>query len=320
MEGTLLCIDGTIEPYTPETLQGQLDSSSHFWLDIIDPGGDVGPILTDTFHFHPLAVEDALEFGQRPKLDDYDNFVFLSMHGADEDTDDTVEVHCFYGPAGVVTVRRAGCSAIDDVRRRMAARIHEGQHENGLMLLYRIADALVDSFFPVLSALDDRIDQLEDAILLRPTSDQLGELFEMKQHLVSLRKVVTPERDMFAAFAIDVPSLPHMDREVERHFRDVYDHLIRISDLVDSYRDLLSGALDTHLSVTSNRLNQVMKQLTVIATVFMPLTFLTGFFGQNFAWMVTRITSRAAFWGVGVGSELAALVVLYVVMRQRRWL
>ena len=114
--------------------------------------------------------------------------------------------------------------------------------------------------------------------------------------MIVLRKVVTPERDVFATLVSSADVIPGMTVEYERYFRDVYDHLIRVSDLVDSYRDLLSGALDTHLSTVSNRLNVVMKQLTIIATVFLPLSFLTGFFGQNFGWMVGRITSFSAFW------------------------
>jgi magnesium transporter len=148
----------------------------------------------------------------------------------------------------------------------------------------------------------------------------LGELFDLKQTLVGWRKIVTPERDMFARLAVGANALPGLTPEAERYFRDVYDHLIRICDLVDSYRDLMSGVMDTHISVTSNRLNVVMKQLTMIATVFLPLTFLTGFFGQNFAWLVDRIKTGVDFWRIGVGLELVAVVLLVILFVRRKWI
>jgi magnesium transporter len=179
----------------------------------------------------------------------------------------------------------------------------------------------VDSFFPVLAAFDDRIDALEDEILQLPTEAQLGQLFDMKRTLVSLRKVVTPQRDMFASLLAGVSALPGMTSEDERYFRDLYDHLIRISDLVDSYRDLLTGAMDTHISTVSNRLNVVMKQLAIIATVFLPLSFLTGFFGQNFALLTDHFLNRGwAFWVFGIGLQVAAVVGLMVLFRRRGWL
>ncbi len=158
-----------------------------------------------------------------------------------------------------------------------------------IALIYLIIDQLVDSFFPMLDRFDGQIDELEDAILVKPTDAQLGTLFAMKRSLITIRKVITPQRDMFASITSGVVELPGVSADGQRYMRDVYDHLIRISDLVDGYRDLLSGVMDTHLSTVSNRLNVVMKQLTIIATVFLPLTFLTGFFGQNFSWLVRQI-------------------------------
>jgi magnesium transporter len=173
----------------------------------------------------------------------------------------------------------------------------------------------------MLADFDDRIDGLEDEILKLPTEAQLGELFDMKRTLVSLRKVVTPQRDMFASLLSGVSELAGMTPEDERYFRDLYDHLIRISDLVDSYRDLLTGAMDTHISTVSNRLNVVMKQLTVIATVFLPLSFLTGFFGQNFDVLVNHLLkSTWSFWVLGIGVEAVTVIGLFVLFRRRGWL
>jgi len=141
----------------------------------------------------------------------------------------------------------------------------------------------------------------------------------MKRVLVGMRKAVGPQRDAFANLMGGIAELPGLTEEDEHYFRNVYDHLIRISDLIDSYRDLLTGAMDVYLSTVSNRLNSVMKQLTIIATIFLPLTFITGFFGQNFDWMVGHIGSLPVFLGLGIGSELIALLVLLAFFKRRGW-
>jgi len=319
MHGYLMAVDGTVSDATADAVRQNIDSNSFFWLDLVDLDAEGSDLLTNAFHFHPLAVEDAEHFGQRPKLDDYDDFFYLVVHGAEGDGGGTVEVHCFYSERFLVTIERGQCSQFDDVRTRAAARRQQGARSN-IMLLYRIIDSLVDSFFPVLSTFDDQIDSLEDAILAKPTEQQLGTLFAMKRSLVGLRKVITPQRDIFASLSSAQSELPGMTPDAERYFRDLYDHLIRISDLVDSYRDLLTGAMDTHLSTVSNRLNQVMKQLTIIATIFLPLSFITGFFGQNFGWMITRITGFTAFLGLGIGLQILVAVGLLVMFRRRSWL
>ena len=142
----------------------------------------------------------------------------------------------------------------------------------------------------------------------------------MKRLLVGLRKAISPQRDTFARLSGGIAGLPGFTVDDDRYFRDVYDHLIRISDLIDSYRDLLSGAMDVYLSTVSNRLNGVMKQLTVIATIFLPLAWLTGFFGQNFAWMVREIGSWETFVAFGIGIELLVIVAMLFVFRRRGWI
>jgi len=315
--------DGQVSPTTADDITAALDAGGFFWVDI-DPADPAElEALLAPFHVHPLAVEDAREFGQRPKVDLYDDFAYMVAHGAlGAAATDTAEVHLLLCERFLVTVHRGDCTALQEVHtrmRRMKDAIDRGA-EPQVLLTYLIVDSLTDSFFPVLSAFDDRVDELEDAILRQPTEDQLGQLFAMKRSLLVIRKVVTPQRDMFAGLASGVIDLPGMTAESSRYFRDLYDHLIRISDLVDSYRDLLSGVMDTHISTVSNRLNVVMKQLTIIATVFLPLTFLTGFFGQNFSWLVDRIGGAAVFWGVGVGTEVAAVITLFWLARRRGWL
>jgi magnesium transporter len=300
-----------------ENVERLLAGGSFFWIDVHGPTEEDFAVLRDVFQFHPLALEDSEHFGQRAKLDDYDDFVFLVVYGAVPDEDRLVEVHCFYSERFLVTVHRDDAPAFTEVRRRYEKR--EGPMDNPGRLLYRIIDALVDSFFPILADFDDRIDELEDQTFLQASDAQLQEIFAMKRLLVGMRKAVTPQRDMFATLMGGVAELPGMTAEDERYFRDIYDHLIRISDLIDTYRDLLTSSMDVFLSTVSNRLNVVMKQLAVIATIFLPLTFVTGFFGQNFGWLVRNIGGWPAFVALGIGLEILTVAVLVVYFKRRGW-
>jgi magnesium transporter len=300
-----------------------LESKAFFWLDIDDATNDgtVAELLETHFKFHPLAVQAAERFGQRPRFDDYDDFVYLVARGADPEGAGVAEVHCFWTDTYVVTVHRGDCPAIQSVHDRMGRHRATGAASPQLAIVYFIIDSLVESFFPVLSDFDEKIDALEDDILKQPTEAQLGVLFDMKRSLMEMRKAITPQRDMMASINAGVAELPGMNDEASRYFRDLYDHLIRMSDLVDSYRDLLSSVMDTHLSTVSNRLNVVMKQLAIIATVFLPLSFLTGFFGQNFSYLVNHLITPAwTFWAIGLGTEVIAVVLLYMLFRRRGWL
>jgi magnesium transporter len=304
---------------THENVERLLASGEFFWLDLHQPTPDDFAVLRDTFAFHPLALEDSEHFGQRPKLDDYDDFVFLVLYGAVPDEDRLVEVHCFYSERYLVTVHRDEAPAFTEVRHRYQKR--QAPIDDPGRLLYRIVDALVDSFFPILEDFDDRIDRLEDETFLHASDEQLQEIFAMKRLLVGMRKAVTPQRDLFASLlgAGGLTDLPGMSAEDERYFRDIYDHLIRISDLIDTYRDLLTSSMDVFLSTVSNRLNVVMKQLAIIATIFLPLTFITGFFGQNFGWLVLHVRGWEQFLIFGIGVELASVAFLIAFFKRRGW-
>ncbi len=303
--------------FSREKVAELLASGGFFWLDLDQPDADDFEILREAFGFHPLAVEDSEHFDQRAKIEDYDDFVFLVVYGASPDEDRLVEVHCFYSERFLVTVHRDDCPAFAEIRRRYQKR--DEAIDRPSLLLYRIVDGLVDSFFPILADFDDRIDELEDEIFREASDKQLQEIFAMKRLLVGMRKAVSPQRDAFAGLMGGVAELPGLAEGDERYFRDVYDHLIRISDLIDSYRDLLSSAMDVYLSTVSNRLNAVMKQLAVIATIFLPLAWLTGFFGQNFGYLVRSIGGWETFVGVGVGTELVALAILLAFFKRRGW-
>ena len=316
MPGHLLLKNCLEDEVTRPAIERALTQDTLLWLDLPDTSPDTLALLSEVFKIHPLAVEDAHEFNQRPKVEDYEDFVYLVAYGSLGLNRPMVEVHCFYAEHFLVTVHREEAPAIAEACHALA-RLHTDRR---LVALYRVLDALVDSMFPVLGALDDRIDELQDQIFAKPTEEALSALIGLKRQLVDMRKVVSPQRDMVASMLTQVIPIPGLTAEGERYVRDLYDHLIRISDMVDSYRDLVSGSLDAYMSVVSNRLNDVMKQLTIIATVFLPLSFLTGFFGQNLGWLVAREGSLGAFLIFGIGTEVAAVGGLFFMFRRRGWL
>jgi magnesium transporter len=324
MKGTIRQ-DGKATDATPEKIEQTLASGEFFWLnlDVHDPGpdDDVSGMLTNTFHFHPVAVEAADRFGQRARIDEYDDFVHAITFGIADDEKNVAEVHCFITKKFIITLHQGNCPALAKVHDRISGHHASEVAAPQVVIFYLIMDTLVDSFFPVLSDFDDSIDNLEGAILKNPTEEQLGTLFGMKREIMTIRKVITPQRDMIESLNAGMVTIPGMTDKGTAYFRNLYDHLIRISDLVDGYRDLVSGAMDTHLSMVSNRLNVVMKQLAIIATVFLPLGFLTGFFGQNFAWLTGHLqTNLGYFLFLGIGSELVAIILMLILFKRRGWL
>jgi magnesium transporter len=311
------CLDSIDEA----AIKDHLARDQFFWLDLTAPSSKEIDVLRELFGFHPLALEDAAEFGQRPKLDRYGDYVFLVFYGARDVAAGGAsllqEVQMFVSGKYLVTLHQDQLPALDEQRSRLeGVLLHSEQ-----FLLYRVFDALTDSFFPLLSRIDDEIDVLETAVLAGPTDEQLQKLFAMKRELVAMRKVVTPQRDLFARSIDELADLPGLVLDERDYFRDVYDHLIRISDLIDSYRDLLSNTTDLYLSTVSNRQNEVMKQLAIVGTIFLPLSFITGFFGMNFGWLVTKgITPTWTFFVLGIGSMLATCVLLLRFFKRKGWM
>jgi magnesium transporter len=316
---------GTTTDATEQKVQAAAAADQFFWLDldIHDPGpdDDVSGMFINTFHFHPVAVEAADRFGQRARIDDYDDFVHVITFGMAGDGKNVAEVHCFITDKCIISVHQGDCPALATVRDRIGNHHSSDASAPQVVIFYLIMDTLVDSFFPVLSDFDDAIDDLEGQILKNPTEEQLGTLFDMKKQVMTIRKVITPQRDMIASLNSGMVTIPGITDQGTAYFRNLYDHLIRISDLVDGYRDLVGGAMDTHLSMVSNRLNVVMKQLAIIATIFLPLGFLTGFFGQNFAWPIAHLQENGyLFVFLGLGSEVVAIAILLMLFRRRGWL
>jgi magnesium transporter len=296
-----------------------LKRDEYFWLDLADLGEKEVAGLKDIFGFHPLALEDTVKRGQRPKLDDFGEYMFLVYYGAEESERgdvELVEVHAFLSGGYIVTTHRRRCAALEEVRERLTAQPPRSEQ----FVVYRVLDGLTDTFFPVLERLDDRIERLDAAIFDRATPRQLEEITVLRRELVELRRIVTPQRDLLARGIDDILEIPGLEVDSRNYFRDVYDHSIRISDQIDSYRDLLSGSRDAYLSVVSNRLNQITKQLTVMATIFLPLSFVVGFFGQNFKWLVVNIQSTGVFFALGIGSIVVSVVALLFWFRRGEYI
>jgi magnesium transporter len=285
-----------------------------FWLDLDNPSEDDVSALQEIFGFHPLTIEDTRKFEQRPKLENFGEYAFVVFYGArlEGDRVHLTEMHLFVSGSYVISIYREPCGELQELRTKLARDRKRGEQ----FILYKIFDALTDSFFPVLATMDEQIDVIENEIVQHPTNEQLQTIFQLKRDLVAMRRVVTPQRDLFARAIDDIQELPGLEPSTHDYFRDVYDHLIRISEQVDSYRDLLTSAMDVYLSTVSNRLNQVMKQLTIIATIFLPLTFVTGFYGQNFGWLVKHIDTFGAFMAFGVGGLLVPIVLLLTWFRR----
>lgn len=298
-----------------DAIAGLLERDEYFWLDLTAPGSDEVAALAETFSFHPLALEDLVKRGQRPKLEDFGDYMFLVYYGAVEAEDGGIEleeVHAFLCGGYIVTSHARPYAVLEEARQRFDAQEPSSEQ----FVVYRVLDGLTDSFFPVLDRLDDRMERLDGEIFDRPDPSQLQEITSLRRDLVALRRVVTPQRDLLARGIDDILEIPGLEADSRNYFRDVYDHAIRISEQIDSYRDLLAGTRDAYLSVVSNRLNQITKQLTVVATIFLPLSFVVGFFGQNFKWLVVHVDSAEAFFVFGIGSLVLSVVGLVVWFRR----
>jgi magnesium transporter len=322
VDGYIVSLDGSSAPASRPAVEAALAAGTMLWLELHGLDGDTSDVLRDVFAFHPVALANAGKFRQRPKAENFGDMFALVGYAATTVGGPLTEVHAFYTERFLITVAEKGCDVLDELRRRLALDPQPAPpgRPPRLLLLHNILAAMIDSFFQPLSDLDDKIDALIEGIFDQPSKDQLQDLLGMQRWLVGVRKLVSPQRDGMAAVVSGVVDLPGRDAASEPYLRDLYDHVIRISDEIDSYRDLLDNAMDAYLSMVSNRLNEVMKQLTIIATVFLPLSFLTGFFGQNFGWLVNHLGGLAPFLVLGIGTEVAAVAGLYWLFRRRGWI
>lgn len=283
------------------------DPGAVLWVDAEGEAAEVLETLATQFELHPVTLEDFIHMNQRPKIEEFDQYVFLVIHalrGVRGNELETDELHVALKHNCLLTVHDRPLDAVKRVFDRCATDPRPLQNGTSF-LLYLLGDAVVDGYFPVLDALGDEIDSLEDAVVQAPARARMQRIFEVKRVAVQLRKIVSPQREVFNA--LSRRDYPYIDPRTAVYFRDVHDHLVRAFEIIDSYRDLVANTLEAYLATISNRLGQVMKQLTVIATIFMPLSFLTGFFGMNF----TRIPYDRPWL---LGSVLAMMMILPAAM------
>jgi magnesium transporter len=254
----------------------------NLWLDLENYDKEEIEWLGSVFNFHYLALEDCINLNQRSKVEEYDGYMFFVLHHSYLDSDErlqTDELHIFLGPRFIVSVHQKPMHVVDFSIVRCKGEPHT--LEKGCdFIFYMLGDHLVDDYFPLLDNIEDKLDDLEDKVISSPNREFLSKIFTLKQDLVRLRKIIGPLREVFSLIYRRDYGL--IKEKTYLYIRDVHDHLVRIHDIIDSYRDMLGNMLDVYLSTVSNNLNQVMKRLTIIATIFMPLGFIVGFFGMNF--------------------------------------
>jgi magnesium transporter len=276
-DGTTTTHDGTnhVAPPTGEVRR---------WIDLSKPTDACLQLLAKEFGFHLLALEDCAHFDQRPKVEEFGDHIFVVTHGAHADAThvrnlDMYELHAFLGERYLVTVHDGDMPTVDKVWARVtgkASALARGVD----FVYYLLADGLVDLGFPLIDAMHDELVEIEDRILLAPTQRDLKRIFELRRCLVLMRKVIAPQRETMASLARRGDAT--VDAKTALYFRDVYDHVARLTDSIDANRDLLGNAIEAYMSTVSMRTNDVMKYLTLLSAVFLPLAFVVGFFGQNF--------------------------------------
>ncbi len=283
-----------------------------YWVDFDQPTEEEAQRLSDFFQFHPLAVEDCLHNLQRPKLDYYDGYTFFVMHAVNQRTLEAEEVDMFIGKNYVVTFHSAPSEEISVIWKRVEG--NDAAAKRGpFYIAYEVMDKLVDYYFPCLYNIEDRLDDIENGT--RSTRVALDRLFQCRSDLLKLRRSIFPMRDLL--YRILNSDSIQLNAEQRRYFTDIYDHLLRLSEKIESNREMSSDMRDNYLSVNSNRMNTVMVTLTVITTIFMPLSFIAGIYGMNFEYM-PELT-----WKYGYFMVLGVMVVtgfsMFLWFRRKGW-
>jgi len=295
------------------------------WVDFeAEPNTNSEPILSQVFKFHPLAVDDALRETHVPKVDDWGEYLYLVVEAVVyiRDAEDPLEVReldIFLGRNYLVTHHDYPIPAVDKLWERLH-RDERPARKGAATLLYELIDTLVANILPVVDELDDTLEDVEDLIFSDPDAEVLEKIFDLKRVVIQLRRVIAPQREVVNKLARD--SYPVMDAGDRIYFRDVYDHLVRSYEINEAMRDQATGALETYLSVINNRMNDVMKTLTIITTLFMPLSFLVGFFGMNFFQPIdvsTAWTGRPALM-IALAVMVLSPLGMYLYARSRKWL
>jgi magnesium transporter len=289
------------------------------WADVSDPTSQDFIELAKEFKFHRLSIEDCQQAHQRPKVEEYPGYYFMVLYEAElvgpHDHLELRELNIFLGANYLVTVHSRPIRAIKTARRLWPEWSDRAEHGAG-MLTYLLVDAIVDDYMPLLDILNERMDELEDQIFGEFQPESIEEIFRIKKQLLYLRRSITPLRDVFNTLLRR--EQPLFSRETHVYFQDVFDHIIRVADTIDTLRDLLGSTMDAYLSIQGNRMNMIMKRLTSVATILMSVTLIAGIYGMNFK-LMPEIS-----WKYGYVFALSSMVVLgfglYLYLRKIKWL
>jgi magnesium transporter len=309
-----------------ELRQLKREGDTLIWLDIQDDPANWRNRLAGAFNLKPITLDTITEPAERAKLSEGPGYFHLVVHGlsfstrARGDPAETPKLDIVFGPHFLVTLHRAKLPWLDALRDAVRdAGTEDNVMGRGLaQLLYTVLDYLVDSYFPVLDAIDEAIDAMENAAITNTSNDVQARIFRLKRALAHMRRVISPQVEVANALITRTGEL--IPREVEPYFSDVHDHLVRAFEVLDSDRDLMSGLLDVYLTTVSNRQNEVLKRLTIIATIFLPITFIASVLGQNFGHM-PQVEHDAGFnfWLVLMGMGLITLLQIWY-FKRRGWL
>ena len=301
------------------------ETNNMLWVDFVgEPEKTCERIMLDIFKFHPLAVEEALQEIHIPKVDEWDSYIYVALHSIaldkwEEGYIRSLELDMFVGRNYLVTYHKERVPEIDKIWG--ASQIDERHLKKGSSnLLYRLADELVAGYMQVTDKVEDDLEEIEDQIFDNPSQQILAQLFTLKRILLHLRRIITPQRDAINNLSRNEYSV--IDPQYRIFYRSVYDHLVRLTDIGESMRDLVSSALSSYLSVINNRLNDVMKTLTIITTLFMPISFLTGFFGMNFFQPVfnSRVWTGAIAFLIVLSVVIALPAMMLIWIKKQRWM
>ncbi|KPJ95748.1 MAG: hypothetical protein AMS18_02320 [Gemmatimonas sp. SG8_17] len=301
-----------------------LDQFPVTWVNV-DGLGDAKAIqaLGEIFGLHPLAQEDILNLRHRPKLEEYPDQIFVMTRMALlAESFEHEQISLFLGPNYVVTFQEQSGDCLDPVRERLRQKRGQFNNYGADYLAYAILDAVIDGYFPVLEEYGERLEALEEEILERPRQDTIFKVQAAKRDMLALRRSIWPQREFLSRLVRDTP--PLISERTQLYLRDSYDHAIRIMDLVDTYRDISSGLTELYMSSVSNRMNDVMKVLTIIATIFIPLTFVAGIYGMNFNPDASPFNMPELNWYWGYPAFWCVMVVtavaLLVFFKRREWI
>ncbi len=304
----------------PRDVAGWVASSGHLWVDIDSSVRSQHAMLEKVFHFHPLAIEDTLNPQSRVKLEEYDGYLFISLRGVSlaSDTDDpydleTKVLYCFLGANYLVTVHAGSMPSVDRVSGAIR-RAPEVLARSVERVLHAVLDDTVDDFFPILQQIDQFIDGLEERVFVDFDETALRDLFQVKRLVLSLRRHLQPSREVLNVLT-NRPNVL-LTPDVQLYFRDIYDHVLRINDSLDTYRELLSSTMDAYLTQVSNRLGVTTKALSVIATMSLPFVVVSGMWGMNFSHI--PMTARPYGFWILLVVQLALGMALLLFLRRKR--